>query len=185
MQGDEIKNDWLHITTGDNKSGWCHRAYLELIEITPPPQAQTLYRVNTGTLNVRHGPGLNYAVIGWLNRGEAVEGLAISPEAQWAQIRKANAISGWVSLKYLVKVPAPPPVNSADVLMIVTTDTLNIRSGPGTTYAIEGKLMRGDMVTYLSATPDWKWMRIKTNQSNVGWCSSKVSARTPGGGCRP
>jgi uncharacterized protein (TIGR02594 family) len=179
VQGGEIQNDWIRVTTGDNKTGWCHRAYLELIEAAPPNPVETLYRVNTGTLNVRDGPGLTYAVIGWLKQNESVEGLAVSPDGAWAQIRKPEVLSGWVSLKYLVKIPPPPPANSTDVLMIVTTNVLNIRSGPGTNYSIEGTLARGEMVTYLSAAPDWKWVRIKTDQSKIGWCSSKYLLERP------
>ncbi len=179
IQGGEIRTDWIHATTGEGKTGWCHRGYLELIEITPPPTVEALYRVNASTLNVRDGPGLNHAVIGWLNRGETVEGLSVSTDGQWAQIRKPNILTGWASLKYLVKVPIPPPLNSNDVLMIVTTDTLNVRSGPGTTFTIESKLARGDIVTYVSATQDWKWVKIKTNLNKTGWCSSKYLLERP------
>lgn len=179
VQGGELLDDWIHVTTGDNKMGWCHRGYLELIDAAPPNPAETMYRVNTGTLNVRSGPGLNHAVIGWLNRGESVEGLAVSPDGGWAQILKPNAFSGWASLKYLVKIPPPPPVSTSDILMIVTTNLLNIRSGPGTNYSIDGQVLRGEMVTYLSNTPDWKWVKIKTDKNKTGWCSSRYLLERP------
>ena len=46
VQGDEIKNDWVHITTSDNKTGWSHRGYLTLVDETPPPPSGTAYRVD-------------------------------------------------------------------------------------------------------------------------------------------
>src|SRR4030095_7628805 len=129
VQGSELKGDWLQITMADNKTGWSHRAYLELVDETPPPPAETTYRVDASTLNLRQGPGLNYAVIGSLKQGEMLEGLAISGDNQWVQIRKSNGVTGWCSLKYLTKVTPPPPPRPTDVQMTVTTDTLNFRSG--------------------------------------------------------
>jgi len=173
VQGGELKGDWLHVTTSDNKTGWSHRAYLELVDEPPPPPAGIAYRVDASTLNLRQGPGLNYAVIGSLKQGEMLEGLAVSGDNQWAQIRKTNGVTGWCSLKYLTKVTPPPPPTEADVQMIVTTDTLNFRSGPGDGYPVTGQLKRGEMVVYLNATPDWRWVNIKTSSNATGWASSK------------
>jgi uncharacterized protein (TIGR02594 family) len=50
---------------------------------------------------------------------------------------------------------------------------LNVRSGPSTGYSVIGKVHRGERVIYLSATPDWSWANVKTNENKTGWCSSK------------
>lgn len=172
-QGDEINGDWLHVTTTDNKVGWSHRGFLELVDETPPPPTQDSYRVDATTLNVRKGPGLNYAAVGSLKKGEVVEGLTVSGDNQWAQIRKTSSVTGWSSLKYLTKVTPPPPPGPTDIEMIVTADTLNMRSGPGEGYSISGQVHRGEAVVYLSASPDWKWVNVKTKENTTGWCSSK------------
>jgi uncharacterized protein (TIGR02594 family) len=57
--------------------------------------------------------------------------------------------------------------------MFVTTDTLNYRSGPGEGYPITGQVHRDEMVVYLSASPDWKWVNFKTSSNMIGWASSK------------
>lgn len=174
VAGGEIVNDWVHVTTADNKVGWSHRGYLELVEETPPPSpGQEKYRVDAASLNLRQGPGTNFAVIGTLKKSEMVDGLAISADGQWAQVRKSTGVSGWASLKYMTKIPAPPPASSTEVLMIVTADTLNVRSGPGTGYSITGKVNRGARLVYLGATPDWQWVNIKTPDNQTGWCSAK------------
>ena len=174
VQGDEIRGDWVHVTTTDNRIGWSHRGYLELVDETPPPSSGTAYRVDANTLNVRQGPGTNYAVVGSLKKGEVVEGLSVSADNQWAQIRKAGGgVTGWSSLKYLTKVSAPPPPGPMDIQMIVTIDVLNLRSGPGEGYSITGQIHRGEIVVYLTASPDWKWVNIKTNPNTTGWVSSK------------
>jgi len=174
VQGDEIRGDWVHVTTTDNRIGWSHRGYLELVDETPPPSSGTAYRVDANTLNVRQGPGTNYAVVGSLKKGEVVEGLSVSADNQWAQIRKASGVvTGWSSLKYLTKVSAPPPPGPMDIQMIVTIDVLNLRSGPGEGYSITGQIHRGEIVVYLTASPDWKWVNIQTNANTTGWASSK------------
>ena len=173
VQGDEITGDWIHVTPSDNKTGWCHRDFLELLDETPPTPTQDTYRVDANTLNVRQGPGLNYAVIGSVKKGEVVEGLAISPDGLWAQIRTTSAVTGWSSLQYLTKATAPPPPGPSDIQMIVTTTTLNVRSGPGTGFSIIGQVHHGEIVTYLHATPAWDWVTIKTAQNTTGWCSAR------------
>src|ERR1700752_361885 len=130
VQGDEINGDWVHVTSTDNKVGWSYRGFLELIDETPPTPSQESYRVDANTLKLRQGPGLNYAVIGSLKKGEIVEGLAVSADNQWAQVRTTNGVTGWASLKYLTRIPSPLPPSPTDVEMIVTTDRLNMSSGP-------------------------------------------------------
>ena len=172
--GDEIVNDWVHVTTEDNKTGWSHRGFLELQEESPPPiEGKEIYRVNATSLNVRQGPGTNYAVVSSLKKDEMVNGLAVSSNGGWAQVQKANGVIGWASIKYLTRVPPPPIADSTNSQMIVTVDTLNVRSGPGTGHSIISRVHRGDRLTFLSATPDWGWINIKTNDDKTGWCSAK------------
>ena len=174
VEGSEIKDDWVHVTTADNKTGWSHRAYLELLDEDPPQPSETTYRVEASTLNVRQGPGTNYAALGSLKKGELVDGLAVSADNQWAQIRKrSGGLTGWSSLKYLTKVSAPPEPNPTDIQMIVTVDTLNLRTGAGEGYPVSGQVHRGELVVYLNASPDWKWVNIKTRDNATGWASSR------------
>ena len=173
VQGDDIRGDWVHVSSTDNKVGWSHRGFLELLDEIPPTPAQESYRVDANTLNLRQGPGLNYAIIGSLKKGEILEGLAVSADQQWAHVRKTGGVTGWSSLRYLTKIPAPPPPSPTDVEMIVMTDTLNMRSGPGTGYPITGQVHRGETVIYLNASPAWDWVNVKAQGNKIGWCSSR------------
>jgi len=174
VTGDEIVNDWVHVTTEDNKTGWSHSNFLELQAEPPPPSDGGIrYRVDAYRLNFRQGPGTNYAVIGSLQKSEMVDGLGVSPDGQWAQVRKSTGVTGWASLKYMTEITPPPPASSDDVLMIVTVDTLNVRSGPSTGYSVIGKVHRGERLVYLNATPTWDWVNIKTPDNKTGWCSAK------------
>lgn len=174
VEGEEIANEWVRVRTRENVTGWSHRGYLELVEETPPPsEGGEKYRVDAASLNLRQGPGTNYAAIGSLKKSEMVDGLAVSPDGQWAQVRKSTGVTGWASLKYMTVIPKPPPASSTDIIMLVTADTLNLRAGPGTGYSIIGKVNRGSRLVYLSATPDWKWVNVKTPEDKTGWCSAK------------
>lgn len=174
VQGDEVSGEWVHVTSPDNKVGWSHRGYLELVDEAPPTPSRDSYRVETASLNLRQGPGLTHPVIGTLPRNEVVEGLAVSGDGSWAQVRRSNGIEGWASLKYLSKVtPPPPPPEPGDILMTVTTDTLNVRSGPGTGFSLVAQVHRGEKVTFIGALPNWEWVNIQTGQKITGWCSSR------------
>ena len=41
VQGDEINGEWIHVTSTDNKVGWSHRGFLELINEAPPVPSAT------------------------------------------------------------------------------------------------------------------------------------------------
>lgn len=175
VEGSQIQGDWLNLTTPDNKTGWSHLGYLKLLDEPPPPppSGTTVYRVDASALNLRQGPGTNFAVVGALKLGETVTGLGVSADNLWAQVRKANGVTGWSSLKYLINVTPPPPPSPDDLYMYVTTDTLNFRAGPGTGYQVIGQLKRNEGVVFLNATPDWGWVYVKKSDNTTGWASSK------------
>ena len=92
--GNEIVNDWVHVTTADNKTGWSHRGYLELREELPPPvEGEEKYRVNADSLNLRLGPGSNFPEIGSLIKDEIVSRLAATSDGNWVQVQKSAALT--------------------------------------------------------------------------------------------
>ncbi|HWQ51390.1 MAG TPA: SH3 domain-containing protein, partial [Terriglobales bacterium] len=56
----------------------------------------------------------------------------------------------------------------------VTASVLNVRSGPGTAYAISGKLVRGDTVEV--KTIEGPWALISLGGERVGYVSSSYIA---------
>lgn len=89
-----------------------------------------------------------------LARGQApeptVEGAAESSEESKAQ-------------------PTAAGETPADPRALVTNDTLNIRSGPGTSYPIVGGLKRGDEVTVTGRNKAGTWLAIITDEGAEGW----------------
>lgn len=97
-------------------------------------------QITTDLLNIRTGPGINYAQVGVLKKGEKAE--IVETSNGWGKI-KNNA--GWISLnskysKTIANSKPAEPVNinlpSYSVGGLYKTNTeLNIRTGPGTNYA--------------------------------------------------
>ncbi|MCG3210739.1 MAG: hypothetical protein FOGNACKC_04370 [Anaerolineae bacterium] len=57
-------------------------------------------QVNTSAVNLRQGPGPDYAKVGILELGRVVDVLAINPAGDWVLI-KSSKLTGWVYLDYL------------------------------------------------------------------------------------
>ena len=103
------------------------------------------YVVTASSLNVRSGAGTGYSKIGSLKNGAIVEVETIANG--WAKL----ANGGYVSSQYLAKVVE----DGEAVTMYVTCRTLNVRKGPGTSYAKAGTLSRGTAVQVVGMTGSW------------------------------
>ena len=131
-------------------------------------------KLQSGTLNVRSGPSTGYQVVGYLNNGDAVEIYEVKKvgATEWGRIAK-----GWISLSYAVldknqsnddtqeeqqpeqqpeQKPEDTPQDSGTAgvtgKVVVSSGSLNIRSGPGTSYSVVGWLGAGDTVTITEQT---------------------------------
>ena len=89
------------------------------------------YTVVVGTLNVRSGPGLSYAVIGTLTKGTSVT--VVGTSGAWSKISSPK--SGWVYSSYIAKTPtapAPAPGVITNLNMTYYRQTLGYGCGPTT-----------------------------------------------------
>ena len=68
-----------------------------------------------------------------------------------------------------VKLTPDAPPSSSSTVYRTTASTLNLRSGPGTGYAVIGKLKKGIGCTILKSSGNWR--KIKTLKGTVGWVS--------------
>ena len=110
--------------------------------------------VDLGTLNVRVGPGTDYTKIAEIYQGiryayyEEYEG--------WVRIG-----DGWVSTEYFY-VEGTTAEDATEAT--VTTNDLNVRSGPDTTYRRVGSYMEDDTVQILAVVGGWGY-------TEKGWIS--------------
>ncbi len=103
------------------------------------------YIVTASSLRVRSGAGTNFSQIGSLKNGATVKVESIANG--WAKLENG----GYVSAQYLAKVVE----NGEAQTMYVTARTLNVRKGPGTSYAKAGTLSRGTAVQVVGFSGNW------------------------------
>ena len=100
--------------------------------------------ITSGSLNVRAGAGSDYAVVGSLKKGAKVEiyEYATVSGTQWGRIS-----GGWISMNYVKLDPTASEEQGQAGTVSVGSSGLNVRSGPGFTYAVVAKLTNGTKVT--------------------------------------
>lgn len=142
--------------------------------------------VNAGPLNVRSGPGTQYSKVGSLKKGTSVT--VTGSSGTWYQIT-SGSVSGYVSGKYItlsvtasVQTPEletetgsePAPDQDSEAAQpqrgLVTTSSLNVRSGPGTQYSKVGSLKKSTVITVTGTSDGWYQI---TSGSLSGYVSSK------------
>ena len=113
-------------------------------------------------LNCRKGPSTSYSVIKAYSKDTV---LKITKESgSWGFTGE-----GWISLAYTTKVStgattAAPAVQQSSFFVKVTASVLNIRKGPGTSYAIAGTIE--DKGKYTIVETSGNWGKLK---SGAGW----------------
>ena len=133
-------------------------------------------------VNVRSGPGTNYTVLGYLEKGDAVTATG-KVVGNWTQIQFSKYELGYVSSAYLVS--AKPGSSSGQScvtgsaklkvcsdcgdIYYATTD-LNVRSGPGTKYSIVGALAKNQQVTRIGKSGNW--YKLLTTDGSVAYASA-------------
>ena len=110
--------------------------------------ATSTYMVTASTLNVRTGPSTSYSKASYqLTSGELVE--VVDVANGWAQLSDGN----YVSAQYLMAVTTSD--DGSATTMYVTCRTLNVRTGPSTSYSKVGTLSRGTAVEVVGTYGNW------------------------------
>lgn len=145
-------------------------------EPTPEPIPSNSYTVKvlTGCLNIRKGPGTNYAVCGQItDRGiyTIVEESSGSGANKWGRLKSG---AGWISLDYTSKEGETPTggivSNYKLGLYVVNTPSgLNVRSGPGTNYKIVKGYRNGTRFDTYEIQGDWA--KTPSGWVNLNYCS--------------
>lgn len=126
------------------------------------------FRVKT-TLNVRSGPAsTNPTVAGSpLQAGAIVRGA--EDQNGWKRITaEGSSVAGWVAAQFLEAIPAE--------LFTVAADSLNVRSGPGSTNpTVAGSPLRRDTIVQELAEDASGWKRVVTLDAAqvTGWVSAQ------------
>jgi uncharacterized protein YgiM (DUF1202 family) len=166
-----------------------HLTWTRLDGTTPPTGGQYTARVTANRLNVRQGPGTGNSIITTINRDTVVTLTHRNGDASWVRVILPGGAQGWVSATYLsgelkpftflplmdapAPTPAPPPPSGAATATIINAYFLNVRQGPGASYAIITHIAR-DTVVELAGfrNSNASWVKIKLASGTLGWVSS-------------
>lgn len=174
-KGDRVE---IHETTtvngilwGYTGKGWINMGYVRMDDI-PPSEDDSVNSdgveivsngsytvlgygvVDLGTLNVRVGPGTDYTKVREISQG--VRFAYYEQSGEWVRIG-----DGWVSTEffYVEGTTAEDATTGT-----VTSDELNIRSGPDTTFQRVGSYMENDSIQILGVVNGWGY-------TEKGWVS--------------
>lgn len=178
----ESSNGWYKIKLSNGKIGWGSGAYISTSSNsggssnneTSTPSNGTKAVITTSALNIRSGPSTSYAVTTKAYKGDSVQILESSNG--WHKIKLSNGKIGWGSGSYISTSSngggssdneTSTPSNGAKA--VVTTSTLNIRSGPSTSYSVITKAYKGDRVEILESSNGWN--KVKMSSGKIGWGS--------------
>ena len=135
--------------------------------------------VRAAYLNVRTGPGDNYAILGAVGASDELPIVGRTADSTWFQVQTPFG-TGWVSGSYVITRnefgAAPITTESAQdapvsgPVGIINTGALNIRSGPGIQYSSLGVLAGGTETRIIGRTRDWSWWLLETPLGN-GWAN--------------
>lgn len=148
--------------------------------VAAPVFAQTAptATVNTGSLNVRSGPGVEFGSLFTLPRGYGVMLLARNARANWVLIMRADGIRGWVNVNYLYTTArvSDLPIDEAAAASPVTPSArngsfiiINVRSSPEMNAQVVGGVSSGETVEVLGRNFTSTWIQVKLSNGVTGW----------------
>lgn len=141
-------------------------------------QDEPVAAVNTGALNVRSGPGMQFGSVATLPFGFGVNLVARNQEGNWVLIALTNGVTGWVNVNYLFTHfnTNNLPVSEAAVVepvqpTAVVTGALApaLRGDPSDDYAAIAVLTLGERVALLGRSFDSLWAQVRRADGTVGW----------------
>lgn len=126
---------------------------------------------NATAVNVRKGPGTNYSVLTTLSKNTKATIIGVSTNGSWFYINYNAGNKGWIFHNYIAPisgasytVPSVKPKNG-----VVTASALNVRKGPGITYAKTDCIKKGTILTIIDT--NGKWYKISYGAKS-GWVNS-------------
>lgn len=166
---------WLRVDGADGWA-WVHESLLA----ETAPAAETFARVAVASANVRVGPGVVNPVIERLSSGARVKVIAAS--GSWLRIAtpatlRTPDLERWIAASLVAIDAAPAPAHGAGT---VTAASLNVRAGPGTSYAILTRVAAGTGLMILEERAGW--LRVDWPGAPAApelWCSGSYVVRAP------
>jgi uncharacterized protein YgiM (DUF1202 family) len=178
---------WEVYVDASGNTGFVAGVFLTVVSSGPFSIGDTVY-VTSDSLNVRSGPGTGYSVIDVITYGTnglIIDGPVSADGYVWYEIDYVGGKSaGWVASDFLALV-STGGFAIGDILM-VTSDTLNVRSGPGTGYSVIDMLTYGNQVVVLDgpvSADGYTWYEVSYSFGGfTGWVAGEYLAYVSSGG---
>ena len=153
----------------NGREGWVFATYLSIDRPTPSPNTTA---TTTDRLNLRSGPGTSFGVLTVLPAG-AIVTLTGQTQNGFRSVTWGG-FTGWVSSTYLAFDTPPPPPEPVPDANATTTGTLNLRSGPGTSFGVLTVMPAGSRVV-LTGQQSNGFRSVSYNGQN-GWAAETYLA---------
>jgi N-acetylmuramoyl-L-alanine amidase len=125
---------------------------------TNPVAANFKVKVTADELNYREKPDASSKKLGEVKKGEVYT--IVETQNGWGFLKSG---AGWINLSYTETIE----VSSDGTYKVkVTTSSLNIRKGPGASYAKVGVVSKGEVFTIVETRSGWGKLK-----SGLGWIS--------------
>lgn len=194
ITGRDEDGEWWQIDF-DDQTGWIYAPFVtaanagnvpivgdSMAETAAPadttepvaPEAGSPVVTMIGDMNVREGPGTDYARLGGAAEGETFAITGKSADGDWWQI-SFEGESGWVYAPFVTAANAENVRTVGDssaqapVEAVATVGgDLNVRDGPGTDYARIGGANEGEAFAITGKSADGEWWQISFDGES-GW----------------
>jgi uncharacterized protein YraI len=154
-----------------------------LFAVVAPSFAQDMpvASVNTGSLNVRSGPGMQYGSIATLPFGFGVPMIARNSEGNWILIQLTNGLTGWVNVNFLFtqyptrQLPITDQPIASDINPTGRSNafTLDLRSAPSTENPVIRTVGLNTPFQLLGRSYNSLWAQIRLDDGTVGWVETR------------
>jgi murein DD-endopeptidase MepM/ murein hydrolase activator NlpD/uncharacterized protein YraI len=161
----------------------------------PLPDPSGLAVFTTGEVNLRAGPGTNFASAGLIPAGEQVMTLGdlaavrakIGQQGQWLPVQTAAGKKGYVAAWFMQdKAHVFPPSG----LVVYPTSELNLRAGPATSFPTTASLGQDDPLSVLGDErlsrgkigKEGEWIQVRTEAGVTGFVAAwlvHITGQTP------
>lgn len=161
--------DWFEILYND-KRGYIFKKYISIGgDHGASTTVDSLFTAwkgssNTSSLKIRSGPSTGYDVLSTITKGTMVS--VIGESGNWYYVELSNGVKGFAYKDYIQKGSGYKTCTIKGV-----SSTLNIRSGPGTTYNVVTSVANGTVLTLLDDSASW--YKVKTSDGKEGYVSSE------------
>ena len=175
MIEEDTGDGWLKIPSGYIASEFVEQKYAlnEARKLDMKSMVLNLYK-NIGIssvdnyLNVREEPSEDGKIIGKMTSKSAGDILETTEDGQWYKIH-SGPVTGYVKAEYILTGASAKneALNVAELMAIVSTDRLNVRTEPSTESQIWTQISNNERYAVLSQTDGWVEIELDSTSAYV------------------